>query len=292
MEVELRIKANLPPETTVQVGNRTPSEFAGYDTLNVTVTNAGRTSRPIVFLLSRDGKTLAQITKLDIAADPKALVSDGGKPARGGGENAPVLIVGFDDLECPFCGRLHQAIFPAITERYGSQVHFVYRDFPLEMHPWAMRAAIDVNCLGSESGPGYWAEVDYIHAHAGEIGTDPKDAKAEKTLARASDQLDALTREQGGFRKVDMAKLNACLTKQDPAVVNASKQVGTNLGLESTPTLFINGDKIDGAVSLEFLFGVIDQALRVAGVQPPPTYVAPKTPAAASSGSPAAPTGR
>ncbi len=277
VEVELRRKANLPPETTVQVGNRTPSEFPGYDTLTVTVTNQGRTSRPIIFLLSKDGKTLAQITKLDLSADPKALVSGAGRPARGGGESAPVLIVGFDDLECPFCAQLHAALFPKLLERYGDKVRFVYKDFPLtEIHPWAMRAAVDVNCIADESGPGYWTEVDYIHAHAGEIGTDPKDPKAEKTLARASEQLDTLTREQGQFRKVDMTKLNACLTKQDPAQVNASRALGTSLGLESTPTLFINGDKIDGAVSLEFLFGIIDNALRVAGVQPPPPYVAPK----------------
>ena len=279
MEVELRLKANLPPETTVQVGGRTASEFAGYDTVTVTVTNAGRTSRPIIFLLSRDGKTLAQITKLDISADPRLIVSDAGRPARGGGESAPVLIVGFDDLECPFCARLHASLFPAITERYGDKVHFVYRDYPLtEIHPWALRAAIDTNCL-AESPLAYWADVDAIHAQAGEIGIDPKDVKAEKTVARANGQLDTITREQGQLHKVDMTKLNACLTKQDPTQVNASKAVGTALGLESTPTLFVNGAKVDGAVSMEFLFGVIDQALRVAGVQPPPPYVAPATPA-------------
>ena len=270
------MKANLPPETAVQVGNRTPSEFPGYDTVTVTVTNQGRTSRPILFLLSRDGKTLAQITKLDISQDPKLLVSGAGRPARGGGENAPVLIVGFDDLECPYCARLHQTIFPALTQRYGDKVRFVYKDYPLEMHPWAMRAAIDTNCLANESNPAYWGDVDAIHAKAGEIGTDPKNPKAEKTLARASDQLDAITREQGAAQKVDMTKLNACLTKQDPTQVNASKELGQSLNLESTPTLFVNGDKIDGAVSLEFLFGVIDNALKVAGVQPPPPYVAPK----------------
>lgn len=294
VEVELRMKANLPPETTVQVGNRTTSEFPGYDTVTVTVTNAGRTSRPILFLLSRDGKTLAQLTRMDISGDPKALVSGAGRPARGGGENAPVLIVGFDDLECPYCARLHQTIFPALTARYGDKVRFVYKDYPLEMHPWAMRAAIDTNCLGEQSTPAYWGDVDAIHARAGEIGTDPKDPKAEKTLARASEQLDALTREQGAAQKVDMTKLNACLVKQDPAQVNASKAVGESLNLDQTPTLFINGDKIHGAVSLEFLFGLVDQALRVASVQPPPLYVAPPpttAPGTAPSGSLAAPAG-
>ena len=287
IEVELRQKANLPPESTVNVGGRTPSEFAGFDTVMVTVVNSGRTSRPITFLLSHDGKTLAQITKFDISADPKTLVSGAGRPSRGGPEGAPVQIVGFDDLECPYCAKMHAEIFPAITERYGDKVHIVYKDFPLEQHPWAMHAAVDANCLGAQSAPAYWTAVDYIHAHASGMGADPKDSKADKTLARASEQLDTLTREQGQFRKLNTVQLNACIAKQDATAINASRDLGIALGIDSTPTLFINGDKIDGAVSLEFLYGIIDQALRVAGVQPPPPYVAPKPPATAAGASPA-----
>ncbi len=281
VEVILRQKANLPPETTVHVGKVTPSEFPNYDNLVLTVDNEGRVSKPIHFLISKDGKTLAQITRFDMSEDPKKLVSAEGRPFRGGPADAPVLIVGFDDLECPYCARLHEEIFPALLQRYGEEVRIVYRDFPLEMHPWAMHAAVDTNCLAEQSNDGYWAEVDYIHGHAGEIGTDAKDPKAEKTLARATEQIDRLTREQGQSHKVDMAKLNSCIGKQDTSTVEASRKLGEGLNLSATPALFINGDKIEGAVSLEFLYGIIDQALRVAGVQPPPPYVAPKTPGAA-----------
>ena len=292
IEVTLRQKASLPPESTVNVGGRTPSEFSGYDVVLVTVENSGRTSRPITFLLSRDNKTLAQLSKFDISADPKTLVSGAGRPARGGSEAAPVQIVAFDDLECPYCARMHAEIFPALTERYGDKVRIVYKDFPLDQHPWATHAAVDANCLGAQSAPAYWTDVDYIHAHADSFGGDPKDPKAEKTLARAAEQLDATTREQGQFRKLDMTQLNACLAKQDAVPVNASKELGAALGVDSTPTLFINGDKIDGAVSLGFVFGIIDQALRVAGVQPPPPYVAPKPATPPATGTAPAPTGR
>lgn len=279
MEVLLRQKANLPPGSMVTIGPRTPSEMPGFDAIAVSFSAEGKSSHPVNFLLSKDGKTLAQFSKFDISADPRTMVSAEGRPARGGPANAPVLIVGFDDLECPFCARLHENIFPAITQRYGDKVRFVYQDFPLDQHPWAMRASVDVNCLGAQSGPGYWNLVDYIHAHAPEIGADPKDAKAEKTLPRAQEQLDKLTREQGQFQKADMPKLEACLTKQDTAAIEASKRLGGSLGIDSTPTLFINGDKIDGAVPLDFLFGEIDNALKAEGVQPPAPYVAPAAPA-------------
>lgn len=279
VEVLLRQKANLPPGSVVNLGPRLPSEVPGYDNLAVTFSADDKTSKPVNFLLSKDGKTLAQFSKFDLSADPRTLISDGGRPSRGGPESAPVLIVGFDDLECPFCARLHETIFPAITERYGNRVHIVYRDFPLDQHPWAMHAAVDVNCLGEQSPTGYWNLVDYIHAHASDIGADPKDAKAEKTLPRATAQLDTLTTEQGKFQKADMPKLEACLTKQDTAPVQASRKLGESLNIDSTPTLFINGDKIDGAVPIDFIFAEIDSALRAEGVQPPPPYV-PKTAAA------------
>jgi protein-disulfide isomerase len=280
VEVLLRQKANLPPGSAVHVGPRMPSEMPGYDNISVSFSAEGKSSHPVNFLLSKDGKTIAQFSKFDISADPRTMISAEGRPARGGPATAPVVIVGFDDLECPFCAQLHESIFPAITQRYGNKVHIVYKDFPLEQHPWAMRAAVDVNCLGDQSSKGYWNLVDYVHAHAPEIGADPKDPKAEKTLPRANEQLDKLTREQGQFQKADMPKLEACLTKQDTAAIEASKKLGGSLGIDSTPTLFINGDKIDGAVPLDFLFGEIDDALRAEGVQPPAPYVAPAAAAA------------
>jgi protein-disulfide isomerase len=295
VEVLLRQKATLPPGSVVHVGPAEPSEFTGFDTVAVTVTTQGQTSKPISFLLSRDGKTLAQLTKWELPADPRALVSDAGRPARGGPENAPVLIVGFDDLECPFCARLHATIFPALTARYGDMVRIVYKDFPLDsIHPWAMHAAVDVNCMAAQSAPAYWNLVDTIHARASQIGEGTAEEKDKApTLVRADAELDRLTREQGAKSKADLTKLDACIAKQDTSEVTASKKVADKLNLDSAPTLFINGDKIDGALPAEFIFARVDDALRVAGVTPPPPYVAPPPPPsatpAASPAKPAAP---
>jgi protein-disulfide isomerase len=277
-----------------------PSDVTGFHTINVTVTADDKSSHPIKFLLSDDGKTVAQFIKYDISADPRTTISDAGRPSRGGPASAPVVIVNFDDLECPFCARFHDNLFPAITQRYGDKVHIVYRDFPLDQHPWAMHASVDVNCLAAQSPTGYWNLVDYIHRNGEDIGSDPNakpdDPKAaaqpdapKHTLDRAFTQLDKLTREQGAQQKVDAVKLDSCIAKQDTSAVEASRQLGTTLNIESTPTFYINGEKYEGALPIDYIFGQIDDALRAENVAPPPPYVAPAPPAEPATPAPTKP---
>ena len=281
VEVLIRSRSSVPPDYQIEIGPRTKSDVAGFDAIAVSFTNGGKSSKPVTFLLSSDGKTLAQFSKFDISQNPKDLVSGAGRPARGGAENAPVQIVVFDDLECPFCAKMHAQMFPAVLERYKGQVRIVYKDFPLDQHPWAMRAAIDSSCLGAQSTTGYWNLVDYIHAHAGELGGD------DKGLAKANEALDTLTRDEGKRQKVDEATLNACVTKQDATAVKSSIKVGEALGVDSTPALFINGEKLDGAVPMEYVYRMIDGALTAEGQTPPAAAPAPVAPTKTSANPPA-----
>lgn len=260
----IRSRSNMPTDYDVQIGPRSKSEVPGFDAIDVTLTAEGKGSKSITFLLSTDGKTLAQFSKFDISKDPKQLVSAAGRPARGGPANAPVLIVGFDDLECPYCAKMHAQLFPALLERYKDQVHIVYRDFPLDQHPWAMRAAVDANCVAAQSPTGYWNLVDYIHAHAGELGGN------EKSIAKANEMLDVLARDEGKRQNVNVDSLNACIAKQDETAIKASMKEGEALGVDSTPALFINGEKVEGALPIEYVYRVIDNALIASGQTPPP----------------------
>lgn len=269
VEVMIRSRANLPPEYDVHIGPRSKSDVPGFDEIVVTFSAEGRGSKAVTFLLSTDGKTLAQFSKFDISKDPKELVSAAGRPSRGGPANAPVLIVGFDDLECPYCAKMHAQLFPALMERYKNQVHIVYRDFPLDQHPWAMRAAVDANCVAAQSPTGYWNLVDYIHAHAGELGGQ------EKSIAKANEMLDVLARDEGKRQNINVDSLNACLAKQDDTAIKASVKEGEALGVDSTPALFINGEKVEGAQPIEYVYRVIDNALTASGQTPPPPPPAP-----------------
>jgi protein-disulfide isomerase len=269
VELLIRTRTKIPPDYIMSIGPRIPSEIPGFDRIEVVVTADGKPSHPISFLLSTDGKTLAQFSKFDISKDPKTVISGAGRPSRGGGEDAPVEIVAFDDLECPYCAKMHAQLFPALIDRYGSQVRIEYRDYPLSIHPWAMRAAVDTNCVATQSVSGYWNLVDYIHAHASDFGG------AEKSVQKANDLLDKLTMDEASKDKLDSAAVEACIKKQDDTVVKASMKLGDDLGLEATPVLFINGEKFEGAYPLVDVFRMIDSALVAAGKTPPPPYVPP-----------------
>jgi protein-disulfide isomerase len=277
VEVLIRAKSKVPPNYDVAISPRMKSDVPGFDAISVTFSSDGKSSKPIDFLLSTDGKTLAQFNKFDISQDPKDLVPAGSRPPRGGPANAPVLIVGFDDLECPYCAKMHQQLFPAILERYKNQVHIVYRDFPLsEIHPWAMHAAIDVNCVGAHSQTGYWNLVDYIHAHAADIGG------TEKSVAKANEMLDGLATDEGKRQKLNAEELKACIVKQDDTAMKASVKDGEALGVSATPTLFINGEELDGAEPIEDIYRMIDGALVAAGQTPPPPLAPTVGPAPAA----------
>jgi protein-disulfide isomerase len=283
VEIMVRTRAKVPPNYTIHIGPRTPSEVPGFDRIDVTFTADGEASKPVPFLVSTDGKTLAQFNKFDISKDPLTTISGAGRPARGGPANAPVQIVAFDDLECPYCARMHAQLFPALTQRYGNKVRIVYLDFPISQHPWAMRAAVDVNCVGDKDPSGYWSLVDSIHAHASDFGG------TDHVLQKANDALDQLAVEQAKKDKLNVPEVEACIKKQDQTRIKASLKTGEDLEVEATPDLFINGEKFEGAYPLADLFRFIDAALVAEGVAPPPPYVAPPVPSAASPATPAKP---
>jgi protein-disulfide isomerase len=277
IEVMIRNRSDVSPNYRLQMSVPTSSDIAGYDKVVVTFSAEGQKDSTLPIYVSTDGKTLAQLHTFDISTDPRHAVSDAGRPSRGGDEHAPVLIVGFDDLECPFCSRMNAELFPAVLNRYKDQVRIVYRDFPLpeDQHPWAMHAAVDVNCLAAGSPAAYWSYVDYVHSHAAEMGAD------EKNLAASEKQLDKLAMDEGARQGLDQAKLVACLLKQDTATIKASVEEGEAEPLQvgSTPTLFINGEKVEGILPIETIYDVIDRALIAEGKTPP---ARPATPAASS----------
>jgi protein-disulfide isomerase len=266
IERQVRVFYSIPPTVKILVGAPKPSEFTNYDELTITFDSGDNKKQDYQFLLSKDGKTLVRLTKMDLTKDPYAEVMKKidvtGRPTRGN-KNAKVIAVNYDDFECPFCSRMHQELFPELLKEYGDRILIIYKDFPLkEIHPWAIHAAVDANCLAVQSTDAYWSFADYIHSNQGEVNSQ----KGRDAQYAAVDKIAA---DQGQKNNLDATKLQACMKAQNDEAVRASMHEAESLGLSATPTMYVNGEKIDGAVPPEEIRAVFDRALTAAGVAVP-----------------------
>ena len=277
IERQVRSYYKVPAELKVLVGPASPSpDFPNYESVVVTIDN-GERKQDLNFLVSKDHSSLIRMNKFDLNKDPYAAtmskINTAGRPTRGA-KASKVVVVNFDDFECPFCSRMHQELFPEILKEYGDRVTFIYKDYPLvEIHPWATHAAVDANCLAAQNSDAYWDFADYIHANQHEVSN-------EKTPAARLDALDKLAMLQGQKHSLDTVKLQSCIKAQDDSAVKASMKEAESVGVEATPTMFINGEKIDGAVPPSELRAALDRALRDANLPVPDHAVASTAPVA------------
>jgi protein-disulfide isomerase len=263
IEVMIRSQFNVPQDYNITIGDRKPSQIPGYDALPVTLSRGSNTT-VLNFLISTDNKTLARLETFDLAKDPAFSIDVTGRPIRGN-PAAKVTVFNYDDLECPYCARMHQTLFPDTLERYKDKVRFIYKDNPLppDLHPWAMHAAVNANCLAAQSGDVYWSYVDYLHSHGQEVNGD------DRNLAKSYDALNRIARQLATQGNLDAARLDACLARQDETPVRAESKEAESLGVDGAPVLYIEGERIVGVVPEDRLWLAIDRALRAAGVEPP-----------------------
>lgn len=265
IEAAIRNSLNVPPEYELTLGPETPSGMEGYNTVPVTFSLPDHPEHTLHldYLVSKDGKTLARLVKYDIGESPNQMLPIAGRPVRGNPQ-AKVTIVNFDDLECPFCARFHSELFPTLFDHYKGLIRVIYVDYPLVgLHPWAMHAAVDANCIAAESHSAYWNFVDYVHEHGDEItgnGQDP---------AKAFARLDQLAEQEGAKDHLDATQLDACIKKQDQSVVLKEMLAAQHLGVDATPTFYVNGVRWSGLLPEAELELMINRALRQQGITPP-----------------------
>jgi protein-disulfide isomerase len=260
IQTEIRSRYSVPPQVDIAVSEPQASDVAGYDKLIVTFIHDAKKTN-FDFLLSKDRKTLARLEKIDISQDLMSKIDVKGRPVRGN-RDAKVTIVNFDDFQCPYCARMHATLFPGMLKEFGGQIKVIYKDYPLvEIHPWAMHAAIDANCLADQNNDAYWDFADYLHANAKAVGG--------KGPPEAYLNLDKETLNEGEKHHLDTRKLKACVDKSDESAVRASMAEGDKLGVDSTPTLFINGERVSGAIPENEMRSIISRALADAGEKVP-----------------------
>jgi len=277
-KIELQIRnrfQSLPPTVSFEIGDRKPSDVPGWDAVPVTLKSA-RGDQTLDLLLSKDDKQLAHMERFNLDSVPGSNVVLKDRPIRGNPE-AKVTVISFDDFQCPYCSVMHQKLFPGLLKEYGEKVRFIYKDYPLEqIHPWAIHAAVNANCIADQKrDSAYWEYADYVHANQQTISKNDKGDK--RPQIEQFNRLDDAAREVATKSGLDAARLNACIKKQDDTAVRASMKEGDALGVDGTPTIFINGERIGGDTDVQNIRTILNRALVAAGEQPPQTPTATVT---------------
>jgi protein-disulfide isomerase len=154
-----------------------------------------------------------------------------------GPDNAQLTIVEFADFGCPY-SKEESYVITALAKQYPT-VKFIYRDFPLDdIHPGANLAAQAGECAHEQGA--FWEYHDLLYRHSGEFTTT--------ALIDYAEQLDLNT-----------AQFTECLTSgaYRDEVLNDARD-GVSAGVEGTPTLFFNGQKISGAIPYQTFVDLIE----------------------------------
>lgn len=227
----------------LSIPNKTRVQGSCFWNLSIEASNP---HRALTLYLSPDGKFLFPDI-YEISIDPslaekaqrdsiaKKLLQS--PSSSRGTASAPVTIVEFVDFQCPYCKRMAKNLESLRTNpQTTNQVRLIYRAFPLPMHNWSYPAALLGRCIEKLQPSSFWDYHDFIFAN-------------QETLGSAD--FESLPKNfESILAKTTRGDIEACI--KDPATrrdVENDIALGKNLGVDSTPTLFINGEKRSGVVA-------------------------------------------
>ncbi len=176
------------------------------------------------------------------AAEQKFEVQAGNAPAKGP-KNAPVTIVEWSDFQCPYCGRAQPAL-KQILEQYAGKVRLVWKNQPLSFHPNAMPAAEAAMAAYEQGGSDkFWKMHDKFFEN--QTGLSPS-------------YYEQVAKEIG----LDVPRWKAAVeSRSGLAAIQADMSAGSAVGANGTPTFFINGKRLVGAMPFESFKAIIDAEL-------------------------------
>jgi protein-disulfide isomerase len=249
LEAYVRHLYLMDSSIAVQISDPKPSpDMPGF--LDVTVrASKGAAAQEFQFYVSKDGSRVVQGTVFDIATNPFKhdldKLKNEGAPGLGT-SGAPVVIVEFSDFECPYCREEAKLLRENLLTAYPKQVKLYFREFPIEsLHPWAKSAAIAGRCVMRQNATTFWDYHDWIFGRQEQVTADNfKDQVTNWVKAR---------------KDLDAMQFTQCLdTRATEAEVDKSAAIGRALGINATPTLFINGRRIAQAIDWPSLRNIID----------------------------------
>ena len=236
IEQYLRHLFAVPAEVSLTIQDPVPSQaLPGFQELRA-IASSGQANQEILFYVAPDGKHIVQGTVYDLTKSPfesdLSKIKTDLQPSFGT-PGAPVVIVIYSDFECSYCKQEAQTIRKEVPAAFADEVRIYFKDFPLEaIHPWAKEAAIAGRCVFRQKPAAFWNFHDWAFEHQADINK-------ENLKEKVSDWA-----KSAGLEPV---QFNSCLeTKATAAEVERSMAEGRALGINSTPTIFVNGRRLVG----------------------------------------------
>ena len=236
----------------VEVADPKPSaDLPGF--YDVTVhASMGAQSQDIELMVSKDGSKILQGQVFDVTTNPFKKDLDKLKTAfepSMGTPGADVVMVEFSDFECPYCKEEAAMLRQNLLTAYPKQVRLYFKTFPIEsLHPWAKPAAIASKCIFRQQPAAFWDFHDWIFAHQTDISAENL---KDKVIDWAKGQKD-----------IDAIQLGQCMdTKATEAEVDKNLAEGRDLQVDRTPTIFVNGRRINSAIDWPSLRSIIDNEI-------------------------------
>lgn len=160
-------------------------------------------------------------------------------------QNALVTVTEYADLQCPACRSAHPALVKPLIEKYGTQIGYDFRHFPLaSIHRYAMEAAEAAECAADQGK--FWEFIDHDYEHQDELSS-------------------AALREWAKELDLDEELFDRCVKSHiKRKAIQASYDEGIARGVKGTPTFFVNGQQT--VATIEELSKAIDAALAQAAV--------------------------
>jgi protein-disulfide isomerase len=188
------------------------------------------------YYVSQDGKRVIKGDVFEMNKSPFQASLDKLKvdqqPSYGGPASAPVTMVVFTDFQCPYCKEEAQILRENLAKSFPDKVRVYFMDFPLDqIHNWARTAAIAGRCVYKQNPAAFWDYFDWAYENQQAIGLDNFSSKF---------QIFA------GDKKLDGMALGRCVeNKTSEPEVNREVAEGHTLEVSATPTIFINGRKLE-----------------------------------------------
>lgn len=255
------------PTITYQVLSITPSRAPGVADVNVALKNSQGQQNVHLFVLP--GAKYAVVgDAMPFGADPFAparaeIASRANGPARGPA-SAAVTLVEFSDLECPSCKAAQPTIDKLLNDE--PDVRFIFQHYPLErVHPWAFLGATYADCVATQSQPAFWKFIETVYGSQEQVSAllPQNFSNPEEAMKQARPAIAKKLQEIAGTAGANPQQVATCAAAPATAErIRKSLQLGEDLEVTGTPTLYVNGRRIANVNGMpyELLKGIVDSA--------------------------------